>query len=134
MSRTFSRNAVLSRDTAEAIKIHCWGNVSEFYRRYTLQLDMSQATFYRTLSGEYSSDDTVGKIVAIVELNRIGFKDEETQQENVWNTKKIYIKEMFRVIDAIVANPSLDNLSTLKIFAEKYRRALEQVPEETEPK
>ena len=72
--------------------------------------------------------------MAIVELNRIGFKDEETQQENVWNTKKIYIKEMFRVIDAIVANPSLDNLSTLKIFAEKYRRALEQVPEEIEPK
>lgn len=123
MAMPFRRCAVLPRDTAVAIKQYCWDNISEFYRRFEKELNISQATFYRALSGDYSSETTIDNIMKIVEMFKIGY---ENREASAWEIKKIYVKEMFRVIDQIINNPSLENLSSLKVFAEKYRGQLEE--------
>lgn len=114
----FKRNSILPRDIEGFIKQHCWDNIGEFYRRYKEQLGISQATFYRCLSGDYSSEDTVDAIMRVVRDNKIGFNEQET---SAWELKSIYVKELIRFVDAILDNPSLNNLSELRIFTDKHR-------------
>lgn len=122
MAMPFKRNSILPRDITGFIKLHCWDNISEFYRRYKEQLGVSQATFYRALSGDYSSEDTIDAIMRVVRDNKIGLNEQET---SAWEIKKIYVREMFRLIDILLDNPSLTNLSEIRIFSDKHRSNLE---------
>jgi phosphoenolpyruvate carboxylase len=122
MAMPFKRCTVLPRDTAVAIKQYCWDNISEFYRRFQKDLNISQATFYRAMSGDYSSEETVNNIMKIVEMFKIGYENKEM---NAWEIKKIYVKEFLRVCKDLLQNPSLNNLGELRIFLEKHEGNLE---------
>lgn len=122
MPRPYSKNSVLSRDISVSIKNYCWDNISEFYRRFGTALQMSAATFYRALSGDYSTEETVHKIMMVVDLNKIGF---ELMEEKNWNVKKIYISELLRLIKQLMENPSMTNLNEMKVFLDRHEGDLQ---------
>jgi len=112
---------IISYDVTMAIKHYCFNNLTEFYKRYEIELDMSLATFHRTLSGEYSSKSKIARITTIAKNLGLMLSDEEGSE---WLVKKNLIIELVKRCDKLSMTPSIQSLGELKVFMEKYRLAI----------
>jgi hypothetical protein len=118
MAMPFQKYNILSQDVSIAIKRYCWDNLGEFYRRYKIELNVSQATFYRAISGDYSTDKTINAIMKVVDDFKIGY-DQKT--ENSWEIKKIFVKGLLEACDTFLENASIQNMNHLKMYVENHR-------------
>jgi len=112
----------LSMDLAGALRYFCFYNLSEFYRRYGDELEMSRATFFRVVQGDYSSGDKVDRVTALCE--KLGLMDTSGAGSS-FLVKQNMITDLVKYAKSICDNPSIYNLTNLKKFIdEKGHRIL----------
>lgn len=118
---TSSNVDILSRDVAIALKHYCFNNITEFFRRYENELNMSKATFHRIVQGEYTSVDKINEVVILAKKLGLVLDDKEGCE---WLVKKNLMGELIKKCVTLTNNPSIHNLGEVKTFIDKYRLAV----------
>lgn len=110
----------VSETVKAIINHHCYGNLSEFYRRHKHILCMSQPTFYRAMGIYGCTPENAKKITALA--HSLGLVDNEGNS-NIIEVRDL-LEKLFNKLDLLIEYPSLDNLGKLKEFVDKYRERL----------
>ena len=116
-------NEFLSRDTAAAIKYYCFENLRVFHSRFTDELRMTKANFYRIINGGKTGPNNIRKIEELSLALGIIRQDGTGASETL--VQKKLIRGILELTDTLFQNPGMDNLGKLKAFIDKYREALQ---------
>ena len=119
------KTALLSRDTAGAIKHFCFNNITEFWRRYSADLPMSRVTFHRAVIGENVYEENAEAIENLT--IRLGIADK--QGGSTYLVKNKIIPILLKLIDRLrVCDHDSEEIiiiiSKLNIFMRDNRTAL----------
>ena len=117
MPRTQERTTLLSRDTSSAVRYFCFGNLSEFYRRYRGELSMSRATFFRVLQGEYATEENVN----LVELLAVRLKITDKKGGSSYLIKSQLTSQFVDIADKVLRKASIQALDELREFLKENR-------------
>jgi hypothetical protein len=120
-----SNLTLLSRDIAEAVKHHCFNNVTAFYKRHHHKLPFSKMTFYRILNGEYASVENVECLEKL--CVDIGIGDKTGGSTYLVKARTYPILE--NLIDKLI-NPEIELaeiakvIQEIKVFMRDHRKIL----------
>jgi len=106
----------MSRDLVALVRYFCFSNISEFYRRYSEELGVSRATFFRMIQGGAVAREKVAKVSEV--CSRLGLLENEDECD--WVAKKKLTIELVKRTKILCENPSINNLGNLKEHVDKH--------------
>ena len=120
MSRPITNDCRIDNGIEAAIRDHCFGNLSAFYKRFSTLLPMSRATFFRVINSENTSMENVMSVEMLA--RKIGLADRGGGSSYV--VKKQCTREFIECVEDFLADSSDNNREKMRRTIIEYKPLL----------
>jgi len=110
-------HALVEPDTVASIKKYCWDNMTLFHARHRERLDMAYPTFAKAMRLQETSQPVVDRIEETAKV--LGLIGGKLGDFNYYDLEQGG-REIMKAIDAILAEPSIENIEKLRTVANDF--------------